>query len=544
MNLVPVGVKGEMYVAGRDLARGYLQRPEFTAQMFVPNPFSTVPGDRLFKTNRQARWRKDGTIDDLGSLTGGITLWGNRLSLQQMREALLESRYVKDAVITLKPGPDGEPRLAGYIIPGETADDLNADLRQHLGSIFPEYMIPDKFIALEKFPLAPDGSVDVHALPLPEHDAADSEALLRDEIEIRLAAIWKDLLKISRAGRTQSFFELGGHSLLAITLIRKIKEEFNQDLPLSTLFEHATIEYLGNVLRQKHQASRTSNLVPIQPKGTRPPLFFVHPLSGNALQYLTLANLLGKDQPFYGLQSVDEEENSCQPYLSIEERASRYIHAVRKIQPTCPYFIGGWSFGGYIAYEMAQQLHSQNHEVAGLILLDIIAHTPEQETRVPDDAEFLLHFASSNRLRFATIDRQMEQSLAGLTLDAVRNQKPADRLRYLIDQLVNIGVLPPETEISQIQQFIQSVRKREKSLTCSKLHSYGGPVTLVRAAETNPTHSELDAADTSLGFSQLCPGLKVQFSPGNHFNMVYPPHVTGLAQIVKEWIEASSAVLV
>ena len=227
-------------------------------------------------------------------------------------------------------------------------------------------MLPSAFVMLNSLPLTPNGKVDRRALLASGLTASGHGPEFispRDLIEFQLAHIWADVLGVDRVGVRDNFFEIGGHSLLAVRLMARIQQCFGKELPLSTLFEGATVEHLASILRQQAEPPPWSPLVAIQPRGSNPAFFCVHPGGGNVLCYVGLARHLGPDQPFYAFQSrgLNGEQPIC---TRIEEMASIYIEAMRAVQPEGPYFLGGWSVGGVVAFEMARQLEAQGEQVA------------------------------------------------------------------------------------------------------------------------------------------------------------------------------------
>jgi thioesterase domain-containing protein/acyl carrier protein len=233
-------------------------------------------------------------------------------------------------------------------------------------------MIPAAFVTMESLPLTPNGKVDKRALPVPSAAAmagAGSYAAPRDATEKRLSHIWEEVLSVPRIGINDNFFELGGQSLLALRLMRRLEQAFGRNLPPAILFQAPTIEKLAVLLRDEEGVPRWSSLVPIQREGSKPPFFCVHGLGGHVLRFVPLAQHLGNDRPFYGIQAYGLDDGKL-PHASVEEMAAHYISEVRKIQPEGPYLLGGYSFGGAVAYEMARQLSAENQPVAFLALLD------------------------------------------------------------------------------------------------------------------------------------------------------------------------------
>ena len=373
---VPVGVHGDLYVGGAGLARGYLHRPELTAERFVSDPFSNEPGARLYKTGDLARYLPDGTIEYLGRIDTQVKVRGFRIELGEIEALLGHHGAVQEAVVVVREDQPDDPRLVAYVIPRQGQIPTNGELRSFLKQQLPDYMIPSAFLLLDALPLTPNGKVDRRALPAPEHVQLQSEetrVVPRDPLELQLTEIWEAVLGCQSISVRDNFFELGGHSLLAVRLFAQIKTKLGKELPLATLFQAPTIEQLADILRQEEWVPRWASLVAIQPSGSKPPLFLVHAGEGNVLFYRDLARHLGPEQPVYGLQLQGLGGGSEQKFHDrVEDMAVHYVSELRTVQAEGPYLIGGRCFGSIVALEMAQQLRAQGQAVALLALIDPI----------------------------------------------------------------------------------------------------------------------------------------------------------------------------
>jgi len=236
---LPVGVPGELCLAGAGLARGYLGRPELTAERFVPDPFSEEPGARMYRTGDLARLRSDGELDYLGRLDHQVKIRGFRIELGEVEAALARQPGVESAVVLAREDVPGDKRLVAYVV-GEAADLREALLRE-----LPEPMVPSAFVFLEELPLTPHGKVDRRALPAPEASHEAEISLERSPAEELLAGIWSALLRVSAIGPRDNFFDLGGHSLLATQVVSRVREVFGVELPLRALFETPTLAALA-----------------------------------------------------------------------------------------------------------------------------------------------------------------------------------------------------------------------------------------------------------------------------------------------------------
>ncbi|WP_338861220.1 amino acid adenylation domain-containing protein [Mycetohabitans rhizoxinica] len=390
---VPLGAAGELYIGGAGVARGYLNRPGLSAERFTPDPFSSVPGARMYKTGDLARYRPDCHLEFLGRNDHQVKIRGFRIELGEIEACLSQHPQVRDAVVIAQ-GDGHYQRLVAYIV-AEPDESLAAVLRAHVAAVLPEYMVPAAFVRLDALPLTPNGKLDRRALPAPDDDALVRQAYEapQGEMETTLAAIWAELLGVERVSRHDSFFALGGHSLLAVQMISRSRTALGMSIPMRLLFQAPTLAALAQHLSTHDRVHDDSFavLLPIQPNGIRPPLFCIHPVSGLSWHYRSLASHLGADQPVYGLQArgLDGVLSSAP---TIEAMAADYIDQIRRIQPNGPYYLLGWSLGGNVACSMATQLEQQGERVALLAVLDA---TPDHASRhdkseVIEEADFYI----------------------------------------------------------------------------------------------------------------------------------------------------------
>ena len=246
----PVGVPGEIYIGGVNVGRGYLGRPDLTADRFVPDPFSIVPGSRLYRTGDRARRLADGTLEFLGRRDYQVKIRGNRVELGEIESALADHPAVQIAVVTVNDDAARGRTLAAYYVPNDGASCDAIELRDDLKSRLPDYMIPGDFVRLESFPRTSSGKVDRKALPRPDaRTLTDLPVAPRDAVELELTHIWKDLLGKESVGVRDDFFLVGGHSLLAVRLLARIRGAFGHDVPLTAFYQNPTIEQIAVSLR-------------------------------------------------------------------------------------------------------------------------------------------------------------------------------------------------------------------------------------------------------------------------------------------------------
>ncbi len=301
-NPTPVGVAGELYVRGAGLARGYLNRPELTAERFIPNPFSNAPGSRLYRTGDLCRWLPDGNIEFLGRLDQQVKIRGFRIELGEIESALLAHDQVREAVVLAREDQPGEKRLAAYVTLSPETTVSAADLRTHLQTRLPDYMLPATFVFLDAFPLTSNGKLDRQALPAPDgHLELEGQYVLpRNPVEEQLCGIWQEVLHVERVGAQDNFFDLGGHSLLATQVISRVRTAFQVELSVAALFTGPTVAELAQALQRQWSAGTAGVGVPplvAQQRDEVVPLSF-------AQQRLWFLNQLLPDSPWYNMSGV------------------------------------------------------------------------------------------------------------------------------------------------------------------------------------------------------------------------------------------------
>jgi amino acid adenylation domain-containing protein len=299
---VPVGVSGELHIGGIQVARGYLNRPELTAEKFIPDPFSTDPNARLFKTGDLARWLADGNIEYLGRIDFQVKIRGFRIELGEIETALTRYAQIREAIVLVREDSPGDKRLVAYIVPSDGSSPDIAGLRTHLKSSLPEYMIPAAFVVLESLPLTPNGKVDRKALPPPAAVRSATDRVYRapgNEAEQKLAAIWQEVLGLDRIGVEDNFFELGGDSLKAMQVVARIHHVFGIPCPIQALFENPTVAGLQPFIAGRRGSTVAEPVHPIMSAGTRT----TYELSG-AQKGLWLDCRIQSDPVFYNEQSL------------------------------------------------------------------------------------------------------------------------------------------------------------------------------------------------------------------------------------------------
>lgn len=366
---VPVGVLGELYIAGIGVARGYLDRLELTAEKFVADPFG---GGRMYRTGDLVRYTEDGLIECLGRADHQVKIRGYRIELGEIEVAMRRHPGVAEAAVLVR-GDGGERRLVAYLVPQPGVHVTLRAMRRHLQETLPDYMVPGAFLMLEQLPRLPNGKLDRNALPAPRDARAGLEGALvapRSSVEGALVEIWRDVLRLERVGVRDDFFELGGDSIQASRLFVRVETRLGKRLNPTALFTAPTIEGLARLLGGEADAAAAECLVPIQPHGDRPALFCLHAGAGTILFYNDLARRLGPEQPTYGLQAPGLYGGGHPLCESVEALAARFVEEIRVVQPHGPYHLAGFCFGALTAFEMARLLLERGETVGLVACLD------------------------------------------------------------------------------------------------------------------------------------------------------------------------------
>lgn len=507
MNPVPVGVTGELYIGGVGVARGYLNRPELTAERFLPDPFSDEAWARLYRTGDLARYLPSGEIEFLGRRDEQVKIRGFRVEAGEVEAALGQYANIRECVVVARQVADGQKQLIAYVVPTRDPAPTSNELRGFLQSKLPDYMVPSAFVILSALPLTHNGKVNKKALPDPQEPQGGLNRIgktPRDASQAQLLQIWEEVLSKKPIGIDQNFFELGGHSLLAVRLMYRVEQTFSKRLPITALFQAPTVEKLAGLLRQEDCSQAWSSLVPIQTAGSRPPFFCVHGIGGTVLRFRDLARLVAPDQPFYGLQAQGLD-GLRSPYTKVEDMAQHYLKEIRTLQPEGPYYLGGYSFGGTVALEIARMLQAERHEVGLLVLIDTVpgrlktaGSLVQKYLRLPADQK-VLHLVRKIR----AVKKSLRRRIAMLMLPS--NLKKVKAACYIAAR----NYTP---------------------------HSYHGPVVLIQASEKT-----LGNLNEQAGWLELAPQVKIHEVIGHHGNIVDEPQVRDLANLLQECLDAAQA---
>jgi amino acid adenylation domain-containing protein len=526
--LVPVDVPGELWIGGAGLAAGYQGNAELTDRCFPMYPLQPEP-ERFYRTGDRVRYTAWGQIEFLGRIDRQIKLRGYRIEPGDIEAALQGHSQVRESIVLLVESTPGEPRLVAYaLMTRKYARDMpeGAELRRFLSEKLPAYMLPTVVIPVSEWPLTVNGKIDRQQLKMLDQQPLEKTMLApRDHVEFELARIWENLLHIWPLSVRDNFFDLGGHSILAVALIAQIQRVFGLDLPVTTLFQHPTIETLASIIRTDAEADQWQTIVPIRTSGSNPPLFCVHPAGGTAFCYYDLARYLGPDQQVYGIQTFAPEVWE-ETTFTVVELAGKYITALRKLQPHGPYALSGWSAGGVIAFEMACQLLQQDEKISLLALFDSSAPVPSAESSAPPD----LNDAALAR----SIFEELQLASSARPLDALLEE---ERLAYVLAQAKEHNRVPQDIDIVRFRRFASMQKSLLYALRSYHPAVYAGRITLFRtqtsaAIESEPVPSlsgpiSSACADRWSRFSST--ELEIFMVPGEHATLMNEPDVETLA---------------
>jgi amino acid adenylation domain-containing protein len=534
-NLMPIGIIGELCIAGTGVGAGYINNRERTVKQFIVNPFGE---GFIYKTGDFARYLPDGNIEFLGRMDNQVKIRGFRIELGEIEAVLSNCPQAQQAVVIVREEIKDSKRLIAYIVAADESVNSHR-LREYVKQYLPEYMVPSNFVFLKAFPLTPNGKVDRKALLSLEFNSLREQQTSnapRNSLEVTLLQIWTEILETENLGVEDNFFEFGGHSLLAVRLLNQVEKHFNRKLSLAAFFQEPTIEGLAKLLSQTSDQIGPVTLVPLQPKGDKSPFYCVHAIGGSVACYWQLSRCLKPERPFYGLQSPQLSDSEMS-FSSLEEMAQFYLDEIIARQPQGPYYLGGWSFGGLIAYEMARQLQARKQEVASLILLDTFAPVLSSTVLDLDSSQLMAFFATHLGGSLKPNDYLSHEKL---------RQIPAqEQLEYVFAWAVQHHLLPENLDSWQFKQLFLVFKNNLQLARHYRSLPYTGKIELFLAKEqvelsldwlqySGTLDHELSILLTKSdrGWSEVIGDTgKIATYPisGNHYTMLQSPHIDNVA---------------
>ena len=499
--LVPIAVPGELCVGGEGLARGYRNRPGLTAERFVQNPFHGPAGSRLFCTGDIGRWMADGTLQFLERLNQPLKLpaCGSE-ELSEVEAVLNENRALEQTVVTMREDIPDDKRLVAYCVAaaGELRDEVALD--RYLHSKLPAYMVPSAYVFLDALPLSSDGQIDRDALPAPSAPAHEFAAP-ETETEQRLGEMFEQLLNVQRVGRHDDFFELGGHSLLIVRLAAKIVREFKTTLPLTSIIQARTLEQLAAVIDQQREAQAAGTCRSAGQGEVAPALVCLN--FGPKM-----ATALGEEYPVLSLRMEPDEISS---YTDVKSIAGYAVEQLRALQPNGPYMLSGYCGMGVVAFEMAQQLVTQEERVDLLALIDVtdVGHVGVR-ARDSIASRVFRHLARLSQLRMSEWPSYIRKRLNGLrdmVMVKIPWLKAQPRHNWVyVHQAVSSYPYEPKPYSGKIVFFVSEDRAKDA---------------------VDPTHGWQDLAQN---------GAQVCIVPGDHFTLINDGNLETLVSNLKTFL--------
>ncbi|GAA4089441.1 amino acid adenylation domain-containing protein [Mucilaginibacter panaciglaebae] len=511
---VPVGEAGDLYIGGVGVARGYANDAEKTNAAFMPDPFNTELGGMMYRTGDTGRMMPDFNMEFLGRKDSQVKINGFRVELGEIESVLNKSELVRSCVVLAKKGPDGNKRLIGYVVPKATLE--KEAMMAYLKTKLPDYMVPATWIELDKMPLNSNGKIDRNALP------DFSDALLQKKQHLQpntatekiVASVWQECMGLTDISIDDNFFALGGHSLMAVQILSKLEKKLGKSFQLAILFKYPNIQSLANFIDNDKKETTYTCLVPIKPTGNKAPLYIIHGEGLNVLNFSSLAAAMDKDRPIYGLQAVGLN-GVDEPLDSLPEIAKFYLSEIIRHNPTGPYLLAGYSFGGYVALEIRKQMAAMGKEVEKLIMFDTDAEKSEYKDwyyilpkKVKRNVPILLSFLKSSILHPIANFRNQD-----------KNPLPAFLSKYFLKR-----------ETKNFYQLIKKIKdKHLYAFRNYKMEPFNGKVYLFKANIC--VHYVYDTE--FLGWKKYAlGGVELYDVPGDHLTMIRPPHVEVFASIL------------
>lgn len=458
---VPPGVPGELVIGGPNVAAGYHDRPALTAERF----FDLEPSLPAFRTGDRAAWLADGSLRYLGRDDAQVKVRGVRVEPGEVEAALLGHPDVRACLVDTSVDSSGHVQLVAFLAAPAAFDTAN--LRSFLARSLPSSAIPSQFVRVDALPLNPNGKVDrarLSALAVSEASTPLHE--VRTHLEEHIVRIWREVLSVQDVRLTSDFFELGGHSLLAARMLALVNDRFDVRVPLAAFFQHPTVSALATLVEGNGPAWRT--LVNLQAQGALTPLFCVHSNSGHVVRLVPLARAFSPHRPVYAFQGRGLDGKEA-PFESIEQMAAHYVAQAQQVQAQGPYFLAGYSLGGVVAFEMAQQLKAMGEEVGLLVLLDSIAPKPSAPSRWFGAQTVARRFQAEANLMVRSPDQ-----FSSLMRERVHKGVRLLQARTRVD-------VEPETEEQALTRRMQ--RAHKDAFLKYRASSYDGPTLLIRARD-------------------------------------------------------------
>jgi amino acid adenylation domain-containing protein len=519
--ILAAGQTGEIAVRSQFGFIQYWKKPEQTDKKFVSDPDN--PNHKIYLTGDLGQINPAGQLEFVGRKDFQVKIRGFRVDLSAIENALMTIEEIKRSVVVVRPDSDGEKRLVAYVSFRKDVNLSPADLQSMLAETLPDYMIPGAIVSLQDFPLTPTGKIDRQSLPEPMERAEQIDSEPRDDLEKQLAGIWKQVLGLKKVGIDEPFSMLGGHSLSALRIIALIQKDISPGTHFEALIQASTIAQQAEVIRNPQDSPNRSYFIPIQTEGSLPPFFCVSPTVIDVVTYRDLSRALGQSQPFYALYAPKRvKHRETDPH----DQISMFLEAVRRIQPSGPYYLGGYSGGGRVAIRMAHRLQIQGEQVGLVVLLDAFA--PNYPVRLPWVTPGLYNFlrvlrrVQSYLWKFWILDLQGKRNLL------LSGERP-------FHSRFHDWISKRRQELNR-PVTVRMVQSTGNSMD-TELRDYSGKVVLLRARQgllgVNP--------NPTLGWNNyLSSPPEIKVIAGDHESILFGPRTARVARILNNCLEQAT----
>jgi len=529
LQLVPRGVVGEIHIAGHGVSDGYINQRELTDKVFVPNPYG--PG-KLYKTGDLGRLNHHGQFECLGRIGNQVKIRGYRIELDDIEENVRKISGIQDVAVQAK-NIYNDFSLVCYFVTQPDENVNSTDIKNHLKSVLPAYMVPAFYMNLDALPLTENGKTDRKSLPTPNTTSQQRTIIpAQNTAEVKILSIWKTVLNQEQISIDDDFYDIGGHSLLAAQLTNKIGDAFNVEPGHQFILTNTTIQEMANAITQKDIGTDNTSAIKLN-NGTKNhhPLFLMHPVGGTVHCYMALKQVMDKRFSVYAFQSpgindVDEVE------VGIESIVEKYVAEILTIQPEGPYTLGGWCFGGVLACEAASQLKAMGKQISGVHVFDtrapVIANHPDDG----DDATLLSWFARDLAVPHNKILNIPADELRAIDID--------EQFTHVLERAQAIGVLDGNIATEKLMNYFQVYIANGMALQMYEEKSVDINVTLYRAKSEPADYGEFLGWDKLVDIS----GNKHRFTvidiEGDHNSIMYKPQVYQLGRALNRCLLAAS----
>jgi len=516
---VPTGVAGDLYIGGVGVARGYANDLEKTNSSFIPDPFNKMAGELMYRTGDLGRMMPDFNMEFMGRKDNQVKINGFRVELGEIESVLNSNEAVRNAVVLAKNSTEEKKQLIAYVVPN--GKFVKEAVISYLKAKLPDYMIPALWMELDKLPLTSNGKIDRNSLPAFEETSLLNSFFSTPAIETEktLATIWQECIGLDKVGIDDNFFALGGHSLMAVQILSKFEKKTGKSFELAVLFKYPDIRSLARFIDNDKKELIYQSLVPIKPSGNKTPLYIIHGEGLNVLNFSNLAIYMDKERPIFGLQAkglngIDE------PFDSLAQIARSYLNEIIQHNPSGPYLLAGYSFGGYVAVEVQKQMTTMGKAVKMLIMFDTDAEKTEYK-----DWYYLL--PKKVKRNFPKLISFLNSSLHR-PIATFKNQFKSDSLDFLSKHFSKKGS----------KNFYQLIRKiKDKHLIAFRnylMEPFDDKVYLYKAKIC--VHYVDDTE--FLGWKKYAKkGVEVYEVPGDHLSMLLPPNVEEFVSILQKTLD-------